>query len=56
MKHIEELIIRKLRNGPVWAKSLSPAKAVVDRMVERGILIRVAPVGGKGKNMIELVK
>lgn len=54
MKSIEDMILRKLRNGPAWAKSFHHAKPVVKRMVDRGVLIRVAPVGGTQKNMIAI--
>lgn len=51
---IEALILRKLANGPLYARTFHTVKPVVDRLVKQGRVLRVAPVGGKAKNMLEL--
>jgi len=53
---IEHLILRKLAKGPQWARSFHAAKPVVDRLVARGLVRRVAPEGKKQRNMLELVE
>ena len=54
MRPIEQLILAKLRNGPVYAQSLRNAKPVVASLVARGIIRRVASPSGH-KNMLEIV-
>lgn len=53
---IEQLILRKLAAGPCWARSFHTAKPVVDRLVARGLVRRVAPEGKRQKNMLALVE
>ena len=53
---IERFILRKLAKGPQWARSFHTAKPVVDRLVARGLVRRVAPEGKKQRNMLELVE
>ena len=52
---IERLIMDKLRKGPVYARSFHAAKPVVQALIKRGLIRRVAPPGGRGKNMLEIV-
>lgn len=52
---IEQLILRKLAKGPVYARTFHLAKPVVNRLVAAGKVRRVAPAGSRIKNMIELV-
>lgn len=51
---IEKLILRKLANGPQWARSFHTVKPVVERLVARGTIKRVAPQGKRQKNMLAL--
>ena len=53
---IESLILRKLANGPQWARSFHTVKPVVDRLVARGLVRRIAPEGKMQRNMLELVE
>lgn len=54
MNAIERQILRKLAGGPVWARSLHDAKAVVQGLIGRGYVARCKPPGGRGANMLEL--
>ena len=53
---IEAIILRKLENGPLYAKTFHHAKPVVDRLVRQGRICRVAPDGSRMKNMIALTE
>ena len=53
-KVIEQMILRKLERGPMWANSFRHAKPVVESLVKRGVIVRIAPVGSKSKNMLAL--
>ena len=53
---IEQLILRKLASGPKWSQSFHNVKPVVNRLVARGLVRRVAPEGKKQRNMLELVE
>ena len=55
MHPIEKLILTKLARGPAWANSFRHAKPVVERLVQKGLVVRCSPPGGKAKNMIALI-
>lgn len=55
MDAIEKMIIAKLKRGPLYARTFHLAKPVVNRLVARGIVKRIAPPGSKSKNMLALV-
>jgi hypothetical protein len=48
------MVAEALRDGRRWMRSLQAFKPTVDRMLEDGEVHRVAPPGGKARNMVEL--
>jgi hypothetical protein len=50
----EALILKKLANGPLYIRSFQRVKPVLDRMIERGAVRRVAPDGMRARNMVAL--
>lgn len=53
---IDALILRKLANGPLYARTFHAAKPVVERLIRLGKVERCAPPGGRGKNMVRLAQ
>lgn len=53
---IEQLILRRLAKGPVYARTFHLAKPVVNRLVAQGKVRRIASDGSRIKNMIALVE
>lgn len=49
-----QMIAKGLRDGRRWVRSFHMFKATLDRMVEDGEVHRVAPEGGRARNMVEL--
>lgn len=54
MSAAEAMIIARLANGPLYVRSFQRVKPLLDRMIERGTLRRVAPLGSRARNMVEL--
>lgn len=52
---VDDLVLKKLASGPLYARSFHTVKPVVARLIAAGKIRRVAPPGGKAKNMLELV-
>lgn len=52
---IDDLVLKKLANGPLYARSFHTVKPVVARLIAAGKIRRIAPPGSKSKNMLELV-
>ena len=53
---LEQLVRRKLARGPLYLRSFQQVKPIVERMIVRGEIKRVAPVGQRAKNMVELTE
>lgn len=51
---VETLILQKLAKGALYMRSFQQVKPVVERMIERGELRRVAPIGQRARNMVAL--
>lgn len=51
---VRQMIARKLRDGPAWARSYQAAKRMLDVMVEDGEIERIAPEGQTFRNMVVL--
>lgn len=54
MGQLDLTILRKLRKAPMWSQSLRSAKPVVTRLINAGYAKRVAPEGGKTRNMVAI--
>lgn len=52
---IDALVLRKLANGPLYARSFHTVKPVVARLIAAGKVERCAPEGSHMKNMLRLV-
>lgn len=53
---IDQLVLKKLANGPLYARTFHAVKPIVARLIARGKIIRVAPPGGKARNMLALAQ
>ena len=51
---LENLVLRKLRNGPKHAASFKGYSVIIDKLVKSGKVVRVSGVGNKARNMIML--
>lgn len=51
---IEREVARRLAAGALYIRSFHRVAGIVDRMCERGLLERVAPPNGQGRNMVAL--
>ncbi|MEA3043010.1 MAG: hypothetical protein QOH47_848 [Sphingomonadales bacterium] len=50
----ESIVLKKLAAGPVWVRSLGPWKVLADQLVTAGLVKRVSPQNGRGRNMMTL--
>jgi len=53
-ENIERIILRRLRGGPRWAHSFVAVKVVTDRLCRAGLVEKIAPPGGRSRNMLGL--
>lgn len=51
---IRRAILRKLANGPAWARSFQATKAHLVAAEKAGLVERVATPRGRGRNMVRL--
>lgn len=52
----EKAVLRFVVGGPRWIRSLGPMKGLADRLIEEGLLRRVKPPNGRGRNMVALTE
>lgn len=50
----ERMVLRRLRDGPAWIRSLGLFKYAANRLVDRGLVERVRPLGRRARNMMAL--
>lgn len=50
----EGRILERLKAGPMYLRTFHKNRAVLDRIIAKGLAEQVAPIGGKARNMVKL--